>query len=232
MAGTAINPQSSLLALLYLASPALPIGAFAYSNGLAAAIDLGWVTNEQSLSDWMHGVLIHGLGRLDLPVLLRLHAAATQGDAMHGDVASFDHWNDIILAARETSELVNEELHLGKALWRLLRDQAMLPAMRLPKEPGYVAMFALAASILGVDALSAAHGFAWSWAENQTAVACKTIPLGQTAGQRVLLRLMPEISRIAADAAGICDDDIGGSLPGLSLASCLHETQYSRLFRS
>ncbi len=228
MADMAISTKpSSLLGLLYLASPALPIGAFAYSNGLAAAIDLSWVTDEASLSGWMHGVLTQGLARLDLPALLRLHDAAT-----YNDPSRFEHWNETVLASRETAELVNEELHLGKALWRLLRDQHLLPAMALPKEPGYVAMFALAASILGVDGPSAAHGFAWSWAENQAAVACKTIPLGQTAGQRVLLGLMPEISRVAAAATTIADDDIGGSLPGLALGSCLHETQYSRLFRS
>ena len=227
MAAIATSTNPALLGLLYLSSPALPIGAFAYSGGLAAAIDLGWVTDETSLSGWMHGVLTQGLARLDLPALLRLHDAATNSDANR-----FEHWNETVLASRETAELVNEELHLGKALWRLLRDQRLLPAMALPKEPGYVAMFALAASILGVDAISAVHGLAWSWAENQTAVACKTIPLGQTAGQRVLLALMPEISRVAAHAATTSDDDIGSSLPGLALASCLHETQYSRLFRS
>jgi urease accessory protein len=227
MADTAINAHPGLLGLLYLVSPALPIGAFAYSGGLAAAIDLGWVSDEASLSDWMHGVLSHGLARLELPLLPRLHSAATIGDAM-----SFGRWNDTVLACRETAELMNEELHLGKALWRLLRDQHLLPAMPLPENPGYTAMFALTASLLGVPAQDAMHGFAWSWAENQTAVACKTIPLGQTAGQRVLLGLMPEISRATATAATITDDDIGGSLPGLALASCLHETQYSRLFRS
>jgi urease accessory protein len=227
MAGTAINTQPGLLGLLYLVSPALPIGAFAYSGGLAAAIDLDWVWDEPSLHNWMHGVLTQGLARLDLPLLIRAHQAAESRDA-----AAFAHWNDTVLAARETAELLAEELHLGKALWRLLRDQRLMPDMELPREPGYVAMFALAASILNVDALSAAHGFAWSWAENQAAVACKTIPLGQTAGQRVLLGLMPEISRVAAAAATVADDDIGGSLPGLAMASCLHETQYSRLFRS
>jgi len=225
MAGTAIRP--GLLGLLYLASPALPIGAFAYSGGLAAAIELDWVRDEGSLAAWMGGVLTHGLARLDLPALLRLHGAAASGDA-----EAFARWNETVLASRETAELLNEELHLGKALWRLLRDQGMLPQMALPKETGYVAMFALAATLLGVEAAEAARGFAWSWAENQAAVACKTIPLGQTSGQRVLLGLMPRIDEAADKAALVADDDIGGSLPGLALASCLHETQYSRLFRS
>jgi urease accessory protein len=225
MAATPTDP--SLLGLLYLASPALPIGAFAYSGGLAAAIDQGWVSDRNSLGCWMDGVLTHGLARLDLPLLYRLHAASLQKDA-----ARFAHWNDTVLASRETAELLNEELHLGKALWRLLRDQAMLSEMPPPKEPGYVAMFALAATILKVDALTAVHGYAWSWAENQVAVACKTIPLGQTAGQSVLIGLMPSIGRLAVTAAKIEDHGLGGSLPGLTLASCRHETQYSRLFRS
>lgn len=227
MAATVTSTSPALIGLLYLVSPALPIGAFAYSGGLAAAIDLGWVTDAPSLHIWMQGVLSSGLGRLELPALQRLHAAAAAADAER-----FVRWNDTVLAARETAELVNEELHLGKNLWRLLRDQNLLPAMPLPREPGYTAMFALAASMLDIPTAETMQGFAWSWAENQTAVACKTIPLGQTAGQRILLTLMPQIAAAVALAAELSDDDIGGSLPGLVLASCLHETQYSRLFRS
>ena len=220
-------PALPTLSLLYLASPALPIGAFAYSQGLAAAIELGWVRDAQGLEDWLDGVLEHGLTRLDLPALVRLMEAAGTGDA-----AGLARWNARVLAARETAELVLEEIQLGKSLHRLLRDQDLLPPIALPDSPGYVALFALAAHALGIGPREACQGFAWSWLENQVAVAGKAIPLGQTAGQRVLLALLPSIERAAAQARTIEDHEMGGSLPGLALASSLHETQYSRLFRS
>lgn len=220
-------PAVPALSLLYLASPALPIGAFAYSQGLAAAIELGWVRDARTLEQWLDGVLEHGLARLDLPALLRLMEAADTGDA-----DGLAHWNARVLAARETAELVLEETQLGRSLHRLLRDQDLLPPIAQPENPGYVAMFALAAHALGIGPREACQGYAWSWLENQVAVAGKAIPLGQTAAQRVLLAMLPRIERAVVLARTVEDDEMGGALPGLALASSLHETQYSRLFRS
>ncbi|MFO7595569.1 MAG: urease accessory protein UreF [Desulfocurvibacter africanus] len=221
-----MNPER-LLALLHFSSPSLPVGAFAHSQGLAAAVELGWVCNETNLAAWLAGVLEHGLGRLDLPVLLRLHAAvlARDGEAL-------GHWDSLLQASRETSELLLEEKRLGKALLRLLRDQNLLPDFALPAEAGYVTMFAVACAKQGIPALETALGFAWSWLENQVAVACKTIPLGQTAAQRVLLSLSPRVVASAELAQKLKDEELGGTLPGVALASSLHETQYSRMFRS
>lgn len=222
----AMKPEQ-LLALLHFSSPSLPVGAFAHSQGLAAAVELGWVRDEAGLVAWLGGMLEHGLGRLDLPVLLRLHAAALAKDA-----AALAHWNALLQASRETSELLLEEQRLGKALLRLLRDQDLLPDIVLPAEPGYVAMFALACAGQGVPASATALGFAWSWLENQVAVACKTIPLGQTAAQRTLLALAPRVVAALESARALADDELGGTLPAAALASSLHETQYSRMFRS
>jgi urease accessory protein len=217
----------STLGLLYLASPTLPIGSFSYSQGLASAIELGWVTDGSQLETWISGVLEYSMVHVDLPLLFRLHRAAAQDNQLE-----FKQWNALTLACRETAELLDEELQLGRALLRLLRTQKLLPTMKLPQEPGFVAMFALASMALGVPAREACLAMAWSWAENQTAVACKAIPLGQTDAQGILLRIRPIVISTVTRALSIRDDELGFSLPGLALASSLHETQYSRMFRS
>ena len=216
-----------MLSLLYLASPTLPIGGFAYSQGLAAAVEQGWVTDRQSLRTWLRGVLHHGIGHLDLPVLLRMHSAVSVKNAE--ELARLDAR---IQAGRETMELLQEERHLGRALGRLLQGQNLLPPFPLPESSGYVAVFAAASVGLGLAATDACTGFAWSWIENQVAVACKTIPLGQTEAQSVLLGMMPDIHETVRQAPSIKDHELGSSLPGQALAASMHETQYSRMFRS
>jgi len=221
-----MNPDQ-LLALLHFASPALPVGAFAYSQGLGSAVELGWVRDETGLRQWLESALAHGLGRLDLPILARLTDAAQRGDA-----AALARWDEELKASRETAELLAEEIALGRTLARLLTDQGLMPDLTLPDEPGYVALFALACVAQNIPTEAALLGYAWSWLENQVAVAVKAVPLGQSAGQRVLLALRPLVGRVAARAATLADADLGGTLPGVALASCLHETQYSRMFRS
>ena len=119
---------------------------------------------------------------------------------------------------------------MGRALWKLLRDlDAHLPDLA---EPGWLAAFALAASHWGVDRRQTCVGFLWNWLENQLAVAAKTVPIGQTQAQRIASALMPLLSEAVDTGLALQDDEISGGLPGLVMASMLHETQYSRLFRS
>ncbi|WP_104203639.1 urease accessory protein UreF [Billgrantia saliphila] len=223
----------ALLGLLQLVSPALPIGAFAFSQGLESAFELGWVRDEASLGEWLEGVLDDGLTRCELPVLARLQGAWAVGDGEA--VAEWDRW---LAANRETAELAAEDSRLGASLTRLLGSLELLPtdhsceAPSLPKGAGYVTVFAWAAQIRGVTPRQAMLGFAWAWLENQLAVACKALPLGHTAAQRLIERLRPALVAAVDAALGLRDDELGPALPGLALASALHETQYSRLFRS
>ncbi|WP_192036768.1 urease accessory UreF family protein [Halomonas sp. YLGW01] len=218
----------ALLGLLQLVSPALPIGAFAWSQGLESAFELDWVRDEESLHAWLSGVLEDGLSRCELPVLARQHAAflAQDGEA----VAGWDAW---LAASRETRELAEEDRRLGAALRRLLDSLELLPASSvLPASAGYVTLFAWLAQARGVSPRQALLGFAWAWLENQLAVACKALPLGHTAAQRLVERLRPELVVAVDRALAFTDDELGPLLPGLALASAQHETQYSRLFRS
>jgi len=218
----------ALLGLLQLVSPALPIGAFAWSQGLESAFELGWVRNEAELEQWLRGVLDDGLSRCELPLLARLQQAWADADT---DTVTY--WNDWLHATRETAELIDEDIRLGAALRRLLGSLELLPpAQQMPEEPGYVTLFAWAAHVRGIPVRQTLLGFAWAWLENQLAVACKALPLGHTAAQRLIEQLRPQLVA-AVDAALARDDhELGPILPGLALGSALHETQYSRLFRS
>lgn len=218
----------ALLGLMQLTSPALPIGAFAWSQGLESAFELGWVTNEDQLGDWLEGVLEDGISRCELPLLVRLQQAWSKQD-----VAAVSHWNDWLHATRETAELVDEDTRLGTALVRLLGSLELLPPEdSLPATPGYVTVFAWTAHTRRVPVRQTLLGFAWAWLENQLAVACKALPLGHTAAQRLTERLRPRLVVAVDQAIARPDEDLGPMLPGLALASALHETQYSRLFRS
>ncbi|NRB54379.1 MAG: urease accessory protein UreF [Salinicola sp.] len=218
----------ALMGLLQLVSPALPIGAFAWSQGLESAFELGWVSDEQSLREWLAGVLQDGLTVCELPVLARLQQAWANEDR-----AALQSWNDWLQASRESAELADEDLRLGQALGRLLGDLELLPAAGwLPPRPAYVTLFAWLAHRRGVAVDDAQLGFAWAWLENQLAAACKALPLGQTAAQRLIERLRPELATAVGAANALTDAELGPVLPGLALASALHETQYSRLFRS
>ena len=222
----------ALLGLLQLISPALPIGAFAWSQGLESAFELGWVNNEQELGEWLQGVLDDGLTRCELPVLARLQSCWANGDS-----DGLAQWNDWLHANRETAELSDEDTRLGQALMRLLNSlelqpQAELGHARLPQEPGYVTVFAWVAHQRQIAVRQSLLGFAWAWLENQLAVACKALPLGHTAAQRLNEQLRPQLVAAVDNALALTDEELGPILAGLALGSAQHETQYSRLFRS
>jgi urease accessory protein len=231
--GTFMPAESLLtpahLRLWQLISPALPVGAYSYSQGLETAVDKGWLRSEQGALDWILGQLRHMPGALDLPVLLRMHKGWSDND-----IESLQYWNRWLLAARETAELLAEDCQMGGSLLRLLPALGVgrARAWNADERCSFALMFALASVEWGISARDAAAGYAWAWCENQVAAAVKLIPLGQTAGQRTLLALAGEIPEIAASAASMEDDDIGQVTPAIAIASALHETQYTRLFRS
>ncbi|MBR9872404.1 MAG: urease accessory protein UreF [Gammaproteobacteria bacterium] len=227
-AGTPQGGDLALLGLMQLVSPALPIGAFAWSQGLESAFELGWVNNEAELAEWIEGVLEDGLSRCELPILVRLQNAWANSDA-----EALAQWNDWLHATRETAELSDEDSRLGAALVTLLRNLELLPTQHLiPKDPGYITMFAWVAHQRCVPVRQTMLGFAWAWLENQLAVACKALPLGHTSAQRIIEQLRPQLAIAVDTALERNDHELGPILPGLALGSALHETQYSRLFRS
>lgn len=218
-----------LLRLMQLVSPTLPVGAYAYSQGLESAVELGWVNDEGSARDWILGLLGHSQARLDAPVLARLHRAWRNHDE-----AAVGRWTRWLYASRETRELQQEDRHLGQALARLLSDLGIAEAgpWRGAERVCFATPFALAAARGSIAVEETLHGYLWTWTENQVMAATRLVPLGQTAGQRILGAAIPAIGRAVREALALDDDDLGASAPGLALAAVRHETQYSRLFRS
>jgi urease accessory protein len=226
---TSTTDPLALLRLLQLASPALPIGAFNFSQGLEFAIENGWVKSEQDAREWILGVARHSLATLDVPMLLRLHAAWTADDAALAHRLSAE-----LVASRETMELRAEELHMGQSLAKIMAELGFDAAREWVRceHASHAAMFALAAAKSDVTREDAAITFLWAWAENQTIAAVKLLPLGQTAGQRMLEAIRQQIPALVTLADSLPDESMGTTTPLAIMASAWHETQYTRLFRS
>lgn len=223
------NANLASLRLWQLISPALPVGAYAYSGGLEYALHAGWLRDAHEVEQWITGLLRHTLCRLDLPVLQRCYHAWSESD-----MEAVQQWSEFILAARESNELHAEDLQLGRALATLLSDLGLAEAtsFRQSEAAPFVSLLALAGIKWQVPIEQLAAGMLWAWSENQVAAAIKLMPLGQTAGQKMLLHIAEVIPVAVATGLELHDDEIGAMAPGLGIASALHETQYSRLFRS
>ncbi len=236
---------SSLLNLLHISSPALPIGAFAYSQGLEYTLEAGWCKNADDVELWIKSVMIHGLGGVDLPILKRLHHAwsAYEFEEDKGaeslnyqslNAQSLKAWNATLLAFRETKELYLEDIQVGAAFkqWHLSQSQEHTAKLEVIDTPSVASMYALNGVIKGLTVEECLIGFVWAWLENQITSASKAMPMGQTDGQNIIRHLIPEIEAVVDKAMQLKDDEIGSGLVGLSMSSALHEHQYSRLFRS
>jgi urease accessory protein len=209
-----------LARLLQLASPALPVGAYSYSGGLEAAIEAGIVHDAVTAQRWIEDVLAHSVSRMEAPVLAR----------MLREPQKLSYWNEMFLASRETAELRAETVQMGYSLTRLLTDLGVDPPDL--DEPSYPAAYACAALAWNVEQKAALVAYLWAWAENQAMAALKAVPLGQTQVQKLLLALGDRLETLAGEAMALDDDSLGNFTPGLAMLSSIHETQYSRLFRS
>ncbi len=228
------NPSlsdQSLLRLLQLSSAALPVGAYAFSQGFEYGVEKGWLMDAEKSFDWLSMQMQESLAKTDVPVLLRQwqHVEEQNGQA-------FDYWNSVILACRETEELRLSDTAQGVALVKLL-EQLNVPInlidqLHQRQDISFVSAFALAANYWQIDKHNCCYGYLWSWLENQIAAATKLVPLGQVAAQQLLSRLLESIPEAIEIGSDINEQQIGASLPALAMASSWHEMQYSRLFRS
>jgi urease accessory protein len=229
-----LNPQA-FLQLMQLASPALPVGGFSYSEGLEAAVDAGLVTNESQARDWLLDQLHLGLARADLPLCAQALRAWAAKDA-----ARIQALNDWVLQTRETAELRLQTEQMGRSLLEWLRNKppaegaaeqlATLAALR--PAPTWPVAFALAAAQTGAPAREALLAQGFGWAENMVGAAIKAVPLGQRAGQRILAALSQALPALVDAALALADEDRQAFTPMLAILSSQHEVQYSRLFRS
>lgn len=222
----------ALARLLQLASPMLPVGAYSYSQGLEWAVEDGTVHDADSAEQWIGDVLEYSVCSFELPVLWRMCHAWQEEDR-----AGIQHWNDFFCAGRETAESRAETLQMGYSLCRLLESLAEgknphLVQIQDISPKSFPSAYACAVAIWQIPVMAAVQAYAWSWIENQVGAAMKTIPLGQVAGQRMLLSLGSRVPALIEHACSLQDYELSNFAPGLALAGCRHETQYSRLFRS
>ncbi len=227
---------TALLHLLQLASPSLPVGAYSYSQGLESAIEQGLVKNSATARLWISQQLVEVLACFEAPILWRLLHAFEKRDQ-----ATISLWTEHFLAARDTAEFRAETVQMGYSLGKLLVDlklddnqvdPALLACLQSLSEVPFPTALACSAVALKVPAEAALLGMLFSWAENQVLVCVKSVPLGQVAGQALLLSLTEALEAAAKTAQTLNDDELSSWAPGLSLLSMQHEVQYSRLYRS
>ncbi|MGH1396939.1 MAG: urease accessory protein UreF [Trichormus sp.] len=222
--------DNHLLQLLQLASSALPVGAYSYSEGIETLVENGTICNKDTLKHWLESELRYGAIRLETAVIVRVHEAVTTGD-----LEKLRYWNVWLSAARETQELRNSSWQMGRSLMQLLAkiQPQVLDLVNAVGNPGnYAIAFGVATAHWQIHPQAALLAYLHSWATNLITAGVKLIPLGQTAGQEILLNLQPLISSATLEIMQLEDDDLSCCSWGLSLASMQHETQYTRLFRS
>lgn len=228
---TSNSPQPSVASyrLFQLISPSLPIGGFTYSQGLEYAVEAGWVNNRTSMEEWLSYMVTSSVATLELPIIDRLYLAVEQQDT-----AQIEYWCDYLYSSRETSELRAEEKQRGLALNTLLKKLEIDTSLAesIESHPNQLLGFCIAAHHWNISLDDLKQGYLWSWLENMVTAGVKLVPLGQTDGQLALLNVTSSFPTVIEQASKIEEWLIGSFSPSVALASSLHETQYTRLFRS
>ncbi|MDZ7937417.1 MAG: urease accessory UreF family protein [Rhodoferax sp.] len=223
--------DSSLMQLMWLASPALPIGGFSYSECLEAAVDTARAATESEASAWLVDQLHLTLARSELPAVAQGITAWRADDMLR--VAALNAW---VLQTRESAELRAQTEQMGKSLLEWLKNHTTATPEQIAtlavQVPTYPIAYALAASSTGAPVRECLLAYAFGWAENMVQAAIKSVPLGQSAGQRILSALTAEIPAAVDHALAVTDDSRQAFSPMLAILSSQHEVQYSRLFRS
>ena len=225
---------NEITALMQLASPALPIGGFSYSQGLEAAIDSGLVNDAASAESWIQDVFLGVFARSEAPLwLLSFQAWA------NADQNAVEDLNDYFLASRETQELRAETEQMGWSLLQIAQSLAWggasVEQLASMKPLSLLTAHTYASFHLNIQAQNGLAAYAFSWIENQVAASLKAIPLGQVAGQQALTKIRLLVPQMVAEAKERANPDlskIDNFSPMMAILSSRHETQYSRLFRS
>lgn len=222
-----------LIRLFQLSSPALPVGAYTYSQGLEWAVESGKIVDEASTSSWITDLMIYGMGRYEAPLLATLMQVWINRDA-----ETLYRLNNEFIASRESSELRAETVQMGYSMARLARElkdpalDSLIVQLGLMSEVAFPTAWSGFAASWDVEPKAALAAYLWSWCENQVMAALKAVPLGQASGQRILMKLTESIPAIAEKALVTPESDWSNLTPAFAIASARHETQYSRLFRS
>lgn len=213
--------------LLQLASQSLPTGAFAYSSGLEAVVELSWVKGESEWREYLVTMLMASVARLEIPYFLRMYDAWESQDGARAAA-----WSARLRASRETRELGEQDGQMGRALARVLKE--LWPELGLDDRSfrTYAQALSLGAVCYEIPRGEAATLLAYSWVEQHVTALARLLPLGPVASQKLLDGVLPVIEETVLLASSLTDDELGAGCPRLALASAFHETQYCRVFRS
>jgi urease accessory protein len=245
-----INPDSftldslQLLRLLQITSPALPVGAYSYSEGIEYLCSNGTIQTESELYDWLKRELRFGFVTNEAAIALRAHQSL-----LNGNMERLNYWNNWFSATRETEEVRLASWQMGQSLmklWCQLPEDISVSKSRqeisdfLPKAKensvgkgsNYAIAFGLVAASLDINANNTVIGYIYSWLSNLVSAAVRAVPFGQTTGQKIIFRLSSDILLGSQAALQRLDSELEWCGWGTSLACANHETQYSRLFRS
>ena len=229
MTQNSTNQELAGYRLFQLISPSLPIGGFTYSQGLEWAVEAGWVRDRRSMEEWLVNMLFNSVVTLELPLMDKFYQAIARDDAK-----ALVYYSELLYSSRETRELRAEERQRGMALKTLLKQLGIKfdgfdnEAIEVNQLLG----LCIAASAWNIQAEELKKGYLWSWAENLVMAGVKLVPLGQTDGQLALLHLTEHFPQAIEQSKQVEEWMIGSFTPSISIASSLHETQYTRLFRS
>lgn len=232
-----LTPQAQL-SLWQLISPTLPVGGFNYSEGIEWLVDAGNINDINTLHHWLAQELDQGSIRVETAIMARAYRAVNiHNPELSLDQTTLQYWNQWLTATRETQELRQQSLQMGRSLRKLLLDlhpeTQSLFAFAPPSAPCHYAIaFGIGAAFWQIDLPQATLGYLHSWVNNLISAGVRLVPLGQTDGQRLLRQLMPNLIRQTEQLLSLGDNELYSCSWGLSLASMGHETQYSRLFRS
>jgi urease accessory protein len=224
--------DASVLPLLVWLSPTYPVGSYAYSHGLEWAAEAGDIADETTLAAWLADLLQHGAGRTDAILLAAAHRAATAADPL-----ALAEVNDLALALAPSQELRLETRQQGRsfldatlAAWPTALLSSL--ALDLDGEVAYPVAVGVAAASHGIPLVPTGEAYLLAFMQNLVSAALRLAPIGQTAGTRVLAGLAPAVAVLAQEVNDLGLDDIGSATFRADLGSFLHETQYTRLFRS
>ncbi|MEB3307154.1 MAG: urease accessory UreF family protein [Cyanobacteriota bacterium] len=223
-----MGTEGSRLRLFQLVSPALPVGAFSYSEGLELLVQRGALEDGPAVLAWLRAELERGAVAVETAALQPLQAgfAAADGAA----VAELDGW---LLAQREAAELRAQQRQMGQSLLRLLADLGWpLERSSAAAALAWPAAFAWAAHCLELASPAVEEAYLYSWVASQLSAAVRLVPLGPTRAQQLQLELAEPIAQRAAILAQADPRSLWSGAVGASLAQLQHAELYSRLFRS
>ncbi|HLN11288.1 MAG TPA: urease accessory protein UreF [Xanthobacteraceae bacterium] len=222
----------ALYRLIAWLSPSYPVGAFSYSGGLEYAVEAGDVNDADALLAWITVIIAEGSGFCDAVLFAHAHRAVSAPDE-----AALRTVAELAAALSPSRERHLETTAQGRAFidvtqatWPCAALDALVAAWSGPF--AYPVAVASAAAGHGIALRPALLAYLHAVAANLVFAGVRVIPLGQTAGQRVVAALETVISGTVARALATPLDDVASSALRADLASLRHETQYTRLFRS